>query len=86
MKLKLPILNNTDETSLLIKMDVDFYYSQCKVGEMIFYNINAISDVIDNNIHYTEIFSNGRMFICPLLLEEVEKLIDEQYSLSSFTI
>lgn len=78
MKLKLKVLNNTDETTQKKEMGLDFSYNECDVGEVIFYNINAISKVYEGGRYYTEIFSNGRMFISPLQLKEVEKLIDEQ--------
>ena len=86
MKLKLKVLNNTDETSQKNEMGLDFSYNECDVGEVIFYNINAISKVYEDGRYWTEIFSNGRMFISPLQIEEVEKLIEEQMRFSQFTI
>jgi hypothetical protein len=44
-KLKLPVLNNTDETSNLEKLDIEINYNDCVVGEIIFYEINAIANV-----------------------------------------
>jgi hypothetical protein len=85
-KLKLPILNNTDETSALEKLDIEINYNDCAVGQIIFYEINAISNVNTDGTDWTEIFSNGRMFISPLLIDEIEKLIDEQHKLSHYLL
>ena len=85
-KLKLPVLNNTDETNALQELNLDINYNDCSVGEIIFFNINAISDIVEDGRHWTEIFCNGRYFISPLTIDKVERLIDEQLKFSNYTL
>jgi hypothetical protein len=73
--LKLPIFYNTDETSALDKMGVDFPLEDCQIRTVIFYHIAAISPYLDGKKEYTYIHSNGDKFICPKPLKEVEALI-----------
>ena len=86
MKLKLKVLNNTDDVTKKQELGLDFSYNECDVGDVTFYSINAISKTYEGGKCWTEIFSNGRVFISPLQTEDIEKLIDDQMKFSQFTI
>lgn len=78
MKVKLPILFNTDSTQSLENADIDFDLRLCEIRPIIFYQINAITKYIENEIEYSQIYSNGTSFYCTLTVEEVEYIIDKQ--------
>jgi len=78
MKITLPILFNTNSTQSLQDADIDFDLRECEIKEMVFYRINAIAEYIDNEIKYSQIYSNGMSFYCTLKINEVYKLIDKE--------
>lgn len=83
LKVKLPIYYHTDESSLLddLGIEQEDSFEKMEVREMIFYNINAIAKYIENEKEVAcRIFSNGDAFLCKLLFEEVEKIIDHANS------
>ena len=80
MKIKFPILFLTDNTCHLESLGIDFKLIDCDVRETTFYIINAVSPYIEDGTNYTTIHSNGDGFICPLNIEEVERLITENKS------
>jgi len=75
MNIKLPILFLTDDTCHLESLGLDFNLSDCDVRETTFYKINAISPYFEDGVNYTTIHSNGDGFICPLDIQEVERII-----------
>lgn len=81
MKIKLPILFNTDSTQSMQNAEIDFDLRLCEVRPMIFFEINALASYFENGIEYSQIWSNGESFYCTLKTYEVEKLIDKQKQL-----
>lgn len=75
MKLKLPILFNTDSTQNLQDADIDFDLRECEVKTMIFYQINCIAPYFENGIEYCQVYSNGMSFYTTLKINEVESLM-----------
>lgn len=76
MKIKLPILFNTDSTQLLQNQEIDFDLRLCEVRIMTFYRIDAISLYFENGIEYSQIYSNGMSFYSTLKINEVEQIIE----------
>ena len=77
----LPIYFNTDETTSLSDLDIDYPLSDCEIRDVKFYNIAVLLpmfDDLDDNKPYTTIISNGEKFICPLTIKEVEAQIKKQ--------
>lgn len=84
MKIKLPIFHNTDTECTLKDLGIESHteLSEKERRDIIFYHINGISEYIDveksgNQFNYTSIHSNGGEYICPLPIDEVEKIIDD---------
>ena len=78
MKVKLPILFNTDSTQSLDNLEVDFDLRLCDIREMTFYQISAITKYTENEVEYSQIYSNGMRFYSTLKVQEVELIIDKQ--------
>ena len=76
MKIKLPILFNTDSTSEQEKLDIDFDLRLCEIRPIVFYQINAITSYIENDIEYSQIYSNGMSFYSSLKMKEIEQIIE----------
>lgn len=76
MKVKLPILFETEETQALKNVGIDPSLEDSEINVITFYNINGISKYMEDH-NYTNIYSNGMCFISNLRLDEVEKIIDE---------
>ena len=79
-KLKLPILLHTEQTSQMEEMDIEVNYNDCPTGIMTFYAINVTGTFLQNGSNWTEIHSNGDMFISPMPESEIEKLISTQHN------
>lgn len=79
-KLKLPILLHTEQTEKMEEMDMSVNYNDCPTGIMTFYCINVTGTFSQNGRNWTEIHSNGDMFISPMPEEEVEKQISTQHN------
>ncbi len=77
MKVQLPIFFHTDNTSDLFNLDVEFKVKDCSIRQVTFYIINAIAPYFEDGKVYTTIHSNGDNFLCPLSIQEVEKIINE---------
>ena len=77
--LTLKIFVHTSDTKHLRDAGIDYDYEDCEIGEITFYNINAISDEKDGDKIYTCVHSNGTQFISPESPEQVRKLIDVAY-------
>jgi len=77
MNIKLPILFMPESISHLESLGLDFNLSDCDLRETTFYRINAISPYYEDGVNYTTIHSNGDGFICPLTIQEVERIILE---------
>jgi ABC-type Zn uptake system ZnuABC Zn-binding protein ZnuA len=78
MKIKLPILFNTDSTQSLQNADVDFDLRLCEVRNITFYEINAVTQYFENEIEYSQIYANGMSFYSTLTIKEVENIIENQ--------
>lgn len=76
MKVKLPILFETEETQTLKDVGIEPSLEDNEINIITFYNINAISKYMEDD-DYTNIYSNGMCFICNLRLDEVEEIIDK---------
>jgi len=77
MKITLPILFDTENTSSLENLGLDFDLNDADIRQTVFYSINGLSPYIEQNKDYTTIYSNGYDFICPMNIKEVEYLIQE---------
>ena len=77
MNVKLPILYNTDSTSHLEKLEIDFKLSDCDVRDVNFHSISATAPYREFGKDYTVVYSCGFDYICPLSVTEVERLIHE---------
>jgi hypothetical protein len=78
MRLILPILYNTDETTKKDEIGVDIKVSEYIIRDMIFYQISSVGQYVENGIvmdNYSQIYSNGISFYCALSVNEVDKLI-----------
>lgn len=73
--IKLPILHHTEETGNLHDIGIRADLDQCPIVDIYFLNINAVAKYIEKGVEYTEVFSNGEMFICDLPIIEVLKLL-----------
>jgi hypothetical protein len=82
MKIKLPILFNTDSLQILDNADIDFDLRECEVRPIVFYQISAITSYIENEIEYSQIYSNGTSFYCSLKMNEVERMIEQSQLIS----
>lgn len=75
LKLTLPILFHTDNTSTLKNVGIDYELEDCETREITFLHINAIAPYKEKGKEYTSIFTNGTEFICVMKVDEVlEKL------------
>lgn len=76
MILKLEIFFNTEETSTLRNVGVDYTLRHCTKREMTFYNVNAISPYVDDDgEEYCTIHANGDEFIANASYGVVSNLI-----------
>jgi len=75
--LSLPILYNTDETSLLQDLDLKIDVNDLEVYPIIFYTINGICESKTYGSAYTNIYFNGDMLTSKLCLEQVQYLIKQ---------
>jgi len=79
-KLKLPILLHTEQTERMKEWDIEADYNNCPIETMTFYSINVTGTFTQNGRDWTEIHSNGDMFISPMLEKEIEKQISTQHN------
>jgi hypothetical protein len=56
---KLPIYYNTESTTTLSELGIDYNIEDCDTREVIFFQINAIGRYIENDIEGTTIYANG---------------------------
>ena len=74
--IKLPVFHHTDNSTTLKDCGIEYTLeNNCEVREIIFYQINAISEYIEGDNNYTSIHSNGTEYICTMSLNEVLKSI-----------
>jgi len=74
--IELPILFNTDETATLNKAGMDYLYKDCEVKEVLFFNINYIIKIIDDDgLEYSKIGVNGDCFIVNMNYKALLKYI-----------
>lgn len=67
---------HSDETRKSKDMNMHYDYTDCDVVNMVFYNINALSEEIDGDNKYAVIHCNGAEFISPLTVGQVVALIE----------
>ena len=79
-KLKLPILLYSEQADKMQEMKLEVDYNDCPIGTMTFYSINVTRTFYKNGKNWTEIHSNGDMFISPMLEKELEKQISTQHN------
>ena len=74
----LPIFHHTDQSATLKDCGIDYTFEDnCEIREIIFYQINAISEYLDDGKSYTSIHSNGSEYISSLNIKEVKKIIQQ---------
>jgi hypothetical protein len=73
--IKLPILHHTEETGKMLDLGMRPELDECPIVDIYFFNINAVAKYVEKGVEYTEVFSNGEMFICDLTIDEVLKLL-----------
>lgn len=74
--IELPVLFNTDETTELNKVGVNYLYKDCEVKNVCIFTINYILKVIDDDgLEYSKIGLNGDVFIVNMKYEELIKYI-----------
>lgn len=78
MKVKLPILFHTDETSQSVKLGLgDPDLGECEERIGTFYDISCIMPYkTDSGSLFTEVISGYQNYICPLEPSAVDKLIE----------
>lgn len=68
---------NTDQTTQLKKLDIDYPIADCEKRKVTFYAINGITTFIDTDgTEYGEIHIGDSQFITPLKYVELKKLIE----------
>jgi len=75
----IPIYYNTESTTTLNDLGIEYNLSDCDIRDVIFLQINAIGRYIENDIEGTTIYANGVEFISPLKINEIRKLIEIVY-------
>ena len=80
MKIKLPILFNTDESDKQKAITGECNYDLSTVRTTTFYRIDAIAPSDEKG--YTVIYLGSDEFICKLPVAEVEKIIDGVFEYS----
>lgn len=74
----LPIFHHTDQSATLKDCGVDYTIADnCEIRNIIFYNINAISEYFENENKYTSIHTNNSEYLCPMNIERVRKIIED---------
>jgi hypothetical protein len=76
MILELPIFFHTDSTQKLSNIDIDVPLNQCRIENICFFNINAISAYDEDfegekEARHSLIYCNNNSFICTLTKFEV---------------
>jgi len=76
MEIELEIFFNTEETSTLKDLDIEYSLEAAEIRKVTFYNINGIAPYFDkDNTEYCSILSNGSEFMCNMKYPELKKLI-----------
>ena len=85
VNIELEILWNTDETSSLEKLNIDFSFDDCNVKLATFYSIDAVLPVeIDKEKYdYSKILSSGQVFIVRKPVKEIVKIVNENILLTA---
>lgn len=79
---KLPVIWETEDTMKKDDLGIPVSDAEYKQGDMTFYNINALEpNTFDSGKDCTIIHCNGDMFICPLHIDKVEKIIQAHHIL-----
>lgn len=75
----LPIFHYTDQSATLRDCGIDYALEDnCEIREIIFYQINAISEYLDGGKKYTSIHCNNSEYICAMLIDDVKKIIEKE--------
>ena len=75
-KIKLPIFHHTDSSYKLKECGIDYsIQNTCEIRDVIFLQINAISEYFEGENVYTSIHANGTEYICTLQINDVLKLL-----------
>jgi len=75
----LPIFHHTDQSATFKDCGIDYTFEDnCEIREIIFYQINAISEYLDDGKKYTSIHCNNSEYICTMLIDDVKQLIDKE--------
>ena len=75
-KIKLPIFHHTDNSYKLKECGIDYsIQSMCEIRDVIFLQINAISEYFEGDNNYTSIHANGTEYICSMNIQDVLKLL-----------
>ena len=80
MKLKLPILFDTDESDKQKLITGESGYDVSEIRLTTFYQINAVAPSDEKG--YSIIYVGGDEFICRMPVEQVEKIIDGVFEYS----
>ena len=73
------IYYNTESTTTLNDLGIEYNLSDCDIRDVIFLHINAIGRYIEDDIEGTTIYANGVEFISQLKINEIRKLIEIVY-------
>lgn len=73
----IPIYYNTESTTTLNDLGIEYNLSDCDIRDVIFLHINVIGRYIEDDIEGTTIYANGREFISPLKINEVKELYEQ---------
>jgi len=65
----------TDETRTQSDMGLQYSLKDCIERDYLFYNINALSEFVEDGITYTSVYCNGSEFTSPERLDEITSRI-----------
>ena len=86
VNLRLPIFFNGEEAKVRLALDIEVPLSDCFTMDMVFYNINALSVYVEDEISMTLVHSNGDDFLCSMQMEKVEGLIAESLIMNKYQL
>lgn len=74
---KIPIYHHTDDTLGLFDLDIDADFEDMDIRYIYFFNINAVSEYMEDGRQMSQIHSNGTTFICPWNIDKLLKHLND---------
>ena len=74
----IPVYFNTDDTTRLKELDINYPLTDCDIRKVAFYSVAALVpmyDNLDDNKPYTCVVTNGDEFYSPLSIEQITSQI-----------